>query len=99
LELNGDTGISAGVKDELTSIIGDPRIIPIFRSVSGPGNNAQYVIVKFVGIRIVEVELTGKMSSKRVIIQPCNILVHGAIPSNSPVPTSQFVYSPAWLIR
>jgi Flp pilus assembly protein TadG len=99
LELNGDTGISAGVKDELTSIIGDPRIIPIFRSVSGPGNNAQYVIVKFVGIRILDVQLTGKMSSKRVIIQPCNILVHGAIPSNSPVPTSQFVYSPAWLIR
>jgi hypothetical protein len=99
LELNGDTGISAGVKDELASIVGEPRIIPIFRSVSGPGNNAQYVIVKFVGIRIVDVSLTGKMSSKRVIIQPANILVRGAIPSNSPVPTSQFVYSPAWLIR
>lgn len=99
LELNGDTGISAGVKDELTSIIGKPRIIPIFRSVSGPGNNAQYVIVKFVGVRLLEVQLTGKMSSKRVIIQPCNIVIQGAIPSTTPDPTSQFVYSPAWLIR
>ena len=99
LELNGDTGISAGVKDELASIIGDPRIIPIFRSVSGPGNNAQYVIVKFVGVRILDVKLTGKMSGKRVIIQPCNIVIRGGIPSSSPVPTSQYVYSPAWLVR
>ncbi|NND97437.1 MAG: hypothetical protein HKN47_08945, partial [Pirellulaceae bacterium] len=40
LELNGDTGISAGVKDEIASIIGQKRIIPIFSSVSGNGNNA-----------------------------------------------------------
>ena len=40
LYLNGDTGISAGVKDELASIKGQPRIIPIFSSVSGNGNNA-----------------------------------------------------------
>ena len=99
LELNGDTGISAGVKDELASIIGQPRIIPIFRSVSGPGNNAQYVIVKFVGVRLLDVRLTGKMSGKHVMIQPTNIVVNGAIPSDSPIPTSQFVYSPAWLIR
>ena len=41
LYLNGDTGISAGVKDELASIKGQPRIIPIFSTVSGNGNNAQ----------------------------------------------------------
>ena len=41
LYLNGDTGISAGVKDELASIIGKPRIIPVFESVSGNGNNAE----------------------------------------------------------
>src|SRR5690606_12049527 len=45
LELNGDTGISAGVKDELASIRGEPRLIPIFSKVVGPGNNAQYTIV------------------------------------------------------
>ena len=59
LHLNGDTGISAGVKDELASIIGQPRIIPIFSSVVGPGNNADYTIVKFVGVRILAVKLTG----------------------------------------
>ena len=69
LILNGDTGISAGVKDELASIIGKPRIIPIFSSVSGNGNNAMYTIVKWQGIRIMAVKLTGSMSQKHVTIQ------------------------------
>jgi len=68
--VNGDTGISAGIKDELSSIIGQPRVIPLFREVSGPGNNAMYTIVKFVGIRIVSVRLTGK--NKYVMIQPAS---------------------------
>jgi len=98
LFLNGDTGISAGVKDELESIIGQPRIIPIFEQVSGPGNNAQYTIVQFAGIRIVDVKLTGKQSSKRVIIQPASVVVRGGIPSTT-TGTTHFVYSPVWLVR
>ena len=38
LMLNGDTGISAGIKDELASIIGQPRIIP---SVQNGGRKRQ----------------------------------------------------------
>jgi hypothetical protein len=98
LELNGDTGISAGVKDELASIIGKKRIVPIFQSVVGPGNNATYTIVQFAGIRIMEVRLTGAASSKRVMIQPANCVAHGAIPSSA-ANTSSFVYSPVWLLR
>ena len=98
LYLNGDTGISAGVKDDLASIIGQPKIIPIFRSVSGNGNNANYTIVKFVGVRINYVKLTGSMSSKAVIIQPAVVKVKGGIPSNAGV-TSDFVYSPVWIVR
>lgn len=98
LELNGDTGISAGVKDELASIKGQPRMIPIFRSVSGPGNNAMYVIVKFVGIRILDVKLTGSMNSKRVTIQPALCITRGAIPSDSDT-FSTYVYSRVHLIR
>jgi len=99
LMLNGDTGISAGMKDELASIIGEPRIIPIFSTVSGPGNNAWYTIVQFAGIRIMDVKLTGKMSSKRVIIQPAKITCKGAIPAAGATQTSKFVYSPVWLSR
>lgn len=98
LFLNGDTGISAGVKDELASIIGEPKIVPIFSEVTGPGNNAQYTIVAFAGIRIVEVKLTGSMNSKRVTIQPAIIKILGGIPGSGGQ-TSQFIYSPVWLVR
>ncbi|MEX2175147.1 MAG: pilus assembly protein TadG-related protein [Pirellulaceae bacterium] len=98
LELNGDTGISAGVKDELTGIIGLPRIIPIFGSVTEPGNNAEYTIIKFVGVRVMHVKLTGSMSSKKVILQPCNIVAKGGVLSTDGQ-NSNFIYSPVWLVR
>jgi hypothetical protein len=69
LLIDGDTGISAAIKAQLDQIVGEPRAIPIFTGVPvGTGNNAQYTIVKFVGIRIVEVKLTG--NPKRLMIQP-----------------------------
>lgn len=98
LSLNGDTGISAGVKDELSAIRGQPRVIPIFSTVSGNGNNAQYTIVAFVGIRVLDVKLTGPMSGKRVTIQPAIVQVDGAIAGDG-TQTSQNVYSPVWLVR
>jgi Flp pilus assembly protein TadG len=98
LTLNGDTGISAGIKDELSSVKGEPRVIPIFRSVTGPGNNAQYLIVKFVGVRVLDVKLTGAMSNKRVIVQPAHVKMEGGIPGGNNQ-TSFFVHSPVWLVR
>ena len=73
LAVNGDTGLSAGIKDDLAAIIGQPRAIPVFRSVSGPGNNATYQICKFVGIRVLYVKLTGSPSGKQVIVQPAPV--------------------------
>ena len=99
LFLNGDTGISAGIKDELLSIKGKPRIIPIFSTVVGPGNNATYTIVAFVGIRILDVKLTGSMNSKRVTIQPAKVVTKGGIPSTTGGYQSQYVYSNVWLVR
>ena len=99
LTLQGDPGISAGIKDELASIKGQPRIIPVFDQVTGPGNNARYRIVQFAGVRIMDVKLTGSMSSKRVTIQPANVLAVGGIPSPGSNRTSRFVYSPVWLVR
>jgi Flp pilus assembly protein TadG len=98
LNLNGDTGISAGVKDELASIIGKPRIIPIFESVTGNGNNAEYKIVKWQGIRIMGVKLTGSMSQKHVTIQVAPVMSNGIVPSPA-TGTSSYVYSPVVLVR
>ncbi len=98
LYLNGDTGISAGVKDELASIVGQPRVIPIFSAVSGNGNNANYTIVKWQGVRIVNVKLTGSMSQKNVMVQVCPVLTKGVIPSTT-TGTSSYVYSPVVLVK
>lgn len=104
LSLNGDTGISAGVKDELASIIGQAKILPIFSSVSGNGNNAQYTIVKFAGVRIVDVKLTGNMNSRRVLVQPANVVTKGGITPSSnsggaSATTSYYIYSPPRIAR
>lgn len=96
--LNGDTGLSAAVKDDLESIKGLPRAIPLFTEVSGPGNNAMYTIVGFAGVRVMHVKLTGSMSSKAVIVQPAVVADYTTIPSSTAT-HSYFVYYPPALVR
>jgi Flp pilus assembly protein TadG len=96
ITLNGDTGLSAGIKDELITIKGQPRMIPIFTSVSGPGNNANYIITKFVGIRILHVQLTG--NQKKVIVQPASFVSAAGVPGTSEVGLGT-VFSPAAIVK
>jgi len=98
IDLTGDTGLSAAVKDDLVSIIGQPRTIPLFSTVEGPGNNAVFTIVGFAGIRIMNVKLTGSMSSKRVIIQPA-FVVDDTVITGPGSGSSYFVYAPVHLVR
>jgi hypothetical protein len=98
LLLNGDTGLSAGFKDELEAIKGQPRVIPIFSTVTGNGENANYTIVGFVGIRIMNVKLTGRMTLKNVIIQPAPVIDDSAVAGPGPGP-SHYVYRPVQLVR
>ena len=81
LYLQGNTGISAGVQKELSTIRGEPRVLPIFRAVSELDGDATYTIVKFVGVRIMDVNLTGGTKTKRVIVQPAALATRGAIPT------------------
>jgi hypothetical protein len=84
LDLAGDTGLSAGIKDELALIVGETRIIPIFRTVVNPGNNAVFTIVRFVGIRIMAVDLTG--NDKHVYIQPDSFVdIHAVRGGDGPI--------------
>lgn len=93
LAVNGDTGLSAGIKDDLAAIIGQPRAIPVFRSVSGPGNNATYQICKFVGIRVMYVKLTGSPSGKQVIVQPAPVFDGTIIGSPGAIQTDSIMTS------
>lgn len=94
LYINGDTGISAGIKDDLAAIIGQPRAIPIFTTVSGPGNNATYTVVKFVGVRILYVKLTGSPSQKQVIVQPAAFSSSYVVTGNVSMTSDSFYGKP-----
>jgi Flp pilus assembly protein TadG len=97
--LNGDTGVSAGVKDELAAIKGQPRVLPLYSTVNGNGNNANFVIVRFVGVTIVDVKLTGSLSSKYVMIQPTYVVDPTAVSGGTDGTTSRFVRRPLSLIE
>jgi len=99
LELNGDTGISAGIKDELASLIGKTRVIPIFSQVSGQGNNSLFTVVKFEGVRILDVKLTGKKNQKRVIVQPATVIGRGAKIDWSGEHTTSHLVTPVMLVE
>jgi Flp pilus assembly protein TadG len=98
LSLNGDSGVSASIQNELKSIIGQPRMIPIYKSVANPGDNATYSICEFVGIRVMAVKLTGSLALKSVTIQPAYVAMKGGTGGGNQ--TSQYVYSySVWLVR
>lgn len=89
--LNGDTGVSNGIKSAMNSIIGQPRLLPLFQNAIGQGNNAMYEIVAFVGVRVMEVRLTGRLSRRKVIVQPCQMISPLAVVDPS-APHSGYVY-------
>lgn len=96
LLLKANPGLSAGMSDGLTAIIGQPRIIPIYNNVTGKGSHAQYTIVKFVGVRVVQVDMKG--GDKKVMVQPATVITRGGIFGGGTSKTSN-VYSPVTLIR
>ncbi len=98
LTLEGDTGLSASVKDDLEAILGIPRTVPLFNAVAGPGNNSVYTIVGFAGIRVMHVKLTGPMSGKEVIIQPAFVIDETAV-TDEGSGNSYFVYLPVQLVK
>ncbi|MEZ6058154.1 MAG: pilus assembly protein TadG-related protein [Planctomycetaceae bacterium] len=96
--LNGDTGMSNGIEDDLISIIGQTRLLPIFSQVSGNGNNANYTIVKMVGVRVMAVNLRGKPQNRYVKVQPATFISDIVVPGNVTVTTDSY-FAPAGLIR
>ncbi len=99
LILNGDTGISAAIKTSLEEIKGEPRMIPIFDSVAGNGNNAYYTITCFTGIRILNVKLSGAMKTKQVIVQPAAMQTRGGIRDDDGGNRTTLIFSPVVLVE
>lgn len=98
LTLTGDTGLSGGMEDTLISVIGEVRTIPLFDTVVNPGNTAEFTIVGFAGIRIMDVDLHTNPNTMHVLIQPAYVVDPSAItgPGSG---NSSFVYQPVILSR
>jgi hypothetical protein len=94
--LGGDTGISNGTKSAWNAIIGKNKIIPLYDTVSGPGNNAVYHVVGFAGVRIVAVDLQG--NPKRVWVQPTDFYSTKVTPSPPGSSGAIGVYAPPRLV-
>ncbi len=92
--LQGDTGISAGIESALQSVIGETGALPIFISVSGPGNNATYTIVKFVGVRIMAVNLKGGPTRRYLRVQPATYATSFTTRGNIPVNVDSLLSQP-----
>jgi len=98
LDLNGDTGLSAGIESAVESIIGETRIIPLFEWVVENGDNATFRIVGWGGVRFMDVNLHGNPNKKRIIVQPALVSDPGAIPGGG-TPAGDFVYGAVVLVR
>jgi hypothetical protein len=96
LVLNGDTGISAGIESAVQEVIGRPKVILLYSSVRGNGNNASFTIVGFAGVRVMDVKLSGSVNSKYILVQPANVVSKHAIPGNSQ--KNYYVYAAVRLI-
>ncbi len=92
--LEGDTGVSTTVRFELDDIIGQPRLIPLYSVAVGNGNNTEYKIVKFVGARVMDVNMTGALQNRNVVVQPCQVSCPSAI-IHPDAPHSGLVYAMA----
>lgn len=97
LYLTGDTGLSAGVQSELLQIVGQVRAIPVFVEVSGPGYQATYTVVKFVGVRILAVRLYGSPAQKYLKVQPALFVDCTVIRGGNVAIADDSVFSPARL--
>ena len=93
LVLGGDPGLSSGIKDALTQIVGQTRIVGLYSTVTDSGGNAQYTVVKFVAVRVLQVDFSNSMKTKQLIVQPSTIVTKWAIPGDGSGTTSDFIYS------
>ena len=62
--------------------------------MEGNGNNAMFTIVQFVGVTILDADLTGALRNKYVVIQPCIVCTPTAVGGGQNGGTSRFIHTP-----
>jgi len=100
LMMGGDPGISAGFKEELASVIGKQRMIMVYSEMDGDGNNGAYTIVKFVGVRVMDVDLTSNKKRRHLTVQPSPMVVrHATFDTSGSNNSSDLIFTPVFLFR
>src|SRR5437588_4311558 len=93
-------GRRSGLVSSWQNVIGQPRVVPLFSSVSGTGSNTTYTIVGFAGVTIVQA--SGSGSNIQVTLQPA-IAIDSTATTNGQSwnNSTQFIYptTPLALIR
>ncbi|HYH63603.1 MAG TPA: hypothetical protein VD866_02790, partial [Urbifossiella sp.] len=84
--LGADPGISAGVESAFESIIGQRRIVTLYSTADGNGNNTVYEIVGFAAVTVVAVDLRG--NPKRVWVQPTGLVSDQVAPRTGTQPAN-----------
>ena len=101
LMLPGGTGMKSALMEDLRSVIGQPRVVPLYSSYTGNGNNRQFAIVGFAGISIVSA--TGTGSHMQLVAQPAIVIDTTATSTTdtSTTTVTEFVYPglPISLVR
>jgi Flp pilus assembly protein TadG len=87
----GTPGLRSTLGSAFTSIIGQPRLLPLFQpastspyqAASGNGSNTTYSIVGFAGVKVTAV--SGNGTNMNVVVQPCGVLDPTAVFDSSTI--------------
>jgi Flp pilus assembly protein TadG len=89
--LYGGPGLKSNLVSDFASIVGLPRIVPLFSAYDGTGSNTQYTVVGFAGVTVVSA--TGSGSNINIVLQPTIITTPTATVSPGGTATgSTFIY-------
>jgi hypothetical protein len=88
--LKGGPGWKSELQDQLAAIIGQPRIVPLFSSYTGTGQNSTYTIIGFAGVTVVQA--TGRGSNETIVFQP-TMVVDRTATTGPGASSSYYIYS------
>lgn len=101
LLVSGSPGMKSSLMDDLRSVIGQPRVVALYSSYTGNGNNREFEIVGFAGISIVSA--TGTGNHMKLVAQPAIVIDSTATSTTdtSTTTVTEYVYPglPISLVR
>jgi len=96
VNVTGDTGMSTSTKHSFELTFGEPRIVPLYDTVSGSGDGAVYHVVAYAAITVLAVDFNG--TPKRLWIQPTKVITNKATAGDIDSPVSYGVFMPPKLV-